>query len=199
MLRKGRPISSDGESLRRCSLGSHARAEGAAGDLPARGGGRRRLSVHAYGREEVQDLLDELAPRARQGFPYGLSVYPPERLRPKDTDAAELRVDAVAWALTAAWCGNVAAWLATYALDGHDSHAEQAAEIVRGAAALEARADHLPKRAALPLARDLGLLLYNCVSNGGTDFCPAEARAIIESIRYQLAEQAAEAKTGEER
>lgn len=175
----------------------HERAEGAPGDLPARRGGGRRLSVHAYGREEVQDLLDELAPRARQGFPYGLSVYPPERLRPKEASAAELRVDAVAWALTAAWCGNVGAWLATYALDGHDGHAEQAAEIVRGAAALEARADRLPKRAALPLARDLGLLLYNCVSNGGTDFCPAEARAIIESMRYQLAEQAAEPRTGD--
>ena len=35
--------------------------------------------------------------------------------------------------------------------------------------------------------RDISLLLYNCVSNGGRDFLPQEDRAVLEEIRLGIA------------
>jgi hypothetical protein len=45
---------------------------------------------------------------------------------------------------------------------------------------------------------DLGNLLYNCISNGGTDFLPENYRDVIEGIRHQLARQMAHKLSGDQ-
>lgn len=35
--------------------------------------------------------------------------------------------------------------------------------------------------------KDIGLLLYNCVSNGGRDFMPQKDRDVLESVRLAVA------------
>ena len=35
--------------------------------------------------------------------------------------------------------------------------------------------------------RDISLLLYNCVSNGGRDFLPEQDRAVLDGIRLEIA------------
>jgi hypothetical protein len=37
------------------------------------------------------------------------------------------------------------------------------------------------------LLRDIGLLLYNCVSNCGSDFLPEQDRAVLEQVRLEIA------------
>ena len=48
------------------------------------------------------------------------------------------------------------------------------------------------RRSDYELAERLGNVLYNTVSGGGSDFCPASARELIESLRMQLYRRASQ-------
>lgn len=84
------------------------------------------------------------------------------------------RDDAIREALAAALIANRAAYAMTY---GDETVIE--------------RLD-VPEAGMKPVERgevfkDISLLLYNCVSNGGRDFLPEQDRAVLDGIRLEIA------------
>jgi hypothetical protein len=82
--------------------------------------------------------------------------------------------EAIREALVAAFVANRAAYAMTY---GDGTVIEQL---------------QVPEAGVRPVEpgevfRDISLLLYNCVSNGGRDFLPEQDRAVLEGIRLGIA------------
>ena len=82
--------------------------------------------------------------------------------------------EALREALAAAFVANRAAYAMTY---GRETVIEQL---------------QVPEAGVRPVEpgevfKELSLLLYNCVSNGGRDFLPQEDRAVLEEIRLGIA------------
>lgn len=55
-----------------------------------------------------------------------------------------------------------------------------------------------PKANERQVFTDIGLLLYNCISNGGRDFLPERDRAVLEQVRLDIAWSALDAVKGQD-
>jgi hypothetical protein len=80
-------------------------------------------------------------------------------------------------ALRAAFCANKAAFACTYGR-----------EILIAKCGLPEGC--APKADERQVFKDVGLLLYNCISNGGRDFLPGEDRAALQQVRLDIGRSA---------
>jgi hypothetical protein len=143
------------------------------------------MSVAINSHDEMQRTLDQLKQLLNGPEPLHVTMTEaPDDGPPMEEDKAA----SLAWSLECAWIAQYAAAARTYFVRIKAPHAPD----VFTPQALDPGLVHTKARDNMvDLADQLGLILYNTVSNGGTDFCPAPAREILESIRLQLYRRAA--------
>jgi hypothetical protein len=138
------------------------------------------MSVNVHTQEELQELFNECRYLLAGGQFYVMTPqWAREYLREhKLTPRHEIEETSLAWAIECAAMAQHAAYCRTYVCrENGDKHG----------ALLEVRplrTDGPVKMVSDPVrfADRLGNVVYNCVSNGGTDFCPPEAREVIEGF-----------------
>lgn len=119
---------------------------------------------------------------------HGLATVPaaPDDVHPAHYLAQASAGGRLGWALAVAGVASKAAYMMTYgdtvAMDGAPSWDPDLFDLVGPADVVDASLGDL----AVSVHGDLGSVLYNTVSNGGSDFLPAPARAILDGLRDSL-------------
>lgn len=148
--------------------------------------GHERVSVSVYSRKEMQGLFDGLLRFVRDG-PDALNVSCVGMPSGYPKTGGE-RAALLAWALECAWIAQYAAGARTYVVRAERQVAPGAFNVAPLCVDLRRARSDLD---AVALAERLSNVLYNTVSNGGTDFCPTTVRDLLQSVRLQLYARAA--------
>lgn len=145
------------------------------------------VAVNSY--EEMQRTLDQLKQVLNGPEP----IHVTERMTPDDGPPTnEDRAASLAWALECAWIAQYAAAARTYFVRIKSPHVP---DVFTPQALDPDLARTVARETLVDLADHIGLILYNTVSNGGTDFCPIQARELLESVRLQIYRRAAKQHT----